>query len=296
MAEGAKLSGRRLIVVIVAACVLVYGAVVALYATNMTQTKIVGCTDEAPEDAILLALDPQSVDAAANRLVANLQVVSFGPVAAAESGLAREDITLIVTGTDGSRSYDIPAESITSTIALRYLTTGVIEQWPFDIHAGQTAIAAIADPSGAQRDVPVRLCGSANVPGWTFSSRELPGDSSLVIEGEPVTKVELIAERASSTVAFGIVILCLMIVLPVLGLTVAIRVYRGRKKVEATTMSWIAAMLFATLPLRGFLPGAPPIGSWVDYLVVLWVVAGLVASLVIYTLAWRKWAPPGERP
>lgn len=60
-------------------------------------------------------------------------------------------------------------------------------------------------------------------------------------------------------------------------------------------MSWMAAMLFATVPLRGFLPGSPPVGSWVDYLVVLWVIAGLIASLVIYVIAWLRWAPRGER-
>ena len=87
-----------------------------------------------------------------------------------------------------------------------------------------------------------------------------------------------------------------MIVMPVLGLTVAIRVLRGKRKVEATLMSWLAAMLFATIPLRTFLPGSPPVGSWVDYLVVLWVVAGLIAALVIYVVAWLRWAPSGERP
>ena len=86
-----------------------------------------------------------------------------------------------------------------------------------------------------------------------------------------------------------------MAVLPVLGLTVAIVAYRGIRKVEATLMSWMAAMLFATIPLRTFLPGSPPIGSWVDYLVVLWVVAGLVLGLVIYVLAWLRWGTRGER-
>ena len=79
------------------------------------------------------------------------------------------------------------------------------------------------------------------------------------------------------------------------GLPVKIVAYRGIRKVEATLMSWMAAMLFATIPLRTFLPGSPPIGSWVDYLVVLWVVAGLVLGLVIYVLAWLRWGTRGER-
>jgi len=89
------------------------------------------------------------------------------------------------------------------------------------------------------------------------------------------------------------VLLSLMVVMPVLVLTVSISVYRGRRKVEATLMSWIGAMLFATIPLRNFLPGNPPIGSWVDYLIVLWVIAGLVVGLIVYVAAWLRLGPDG---
>ncbi len=108
------------------------------------------------------------------------------------------------------------------------------------------------------RAVPTLLCGSAHVPGWTFSSEEIAGTDEVVVDGEPVTQMRITATRSGATVAFGIVILGLMAVLPVLGLTVAIIAYRGIRKVEATLMSWMAAMLFATIPLRTFLPGSPP--------------------------------------
>ena len=143
--------------------------------------------------------------------------------------------------------------------------------------------------------IPTLLCGSAHVPGWTFSSEEIAGTDEVVVDGEPVTQIRVTATRSVATVAFGIVILGLMAVLPVLGLTVAIVAYRGIRKVEATLMSWMAAMLFATIPLRTFLPGSPPIGSWVDYLVVLWVVAGLVLGWSSTSCAWLRWGTRGER-
>lgn len=296
MVAGAKLSGRRLVVVIVAVCVALYGSVVALYAINAASTTVVGCQGDAPDEAILLSLEPQAVDAVGDRLTATLDVVSLGPVDGADQNIPTQDLTIFVSGNDGARTFAFAAGSITSPISLRLLTTGAVEAWPFDVHAAETAVVALVGTGDAVRDIPVELCGSAHVPGWTFSSTEVEGDEGVVIDGEPVTLVEITAQRSAATIAFGIVILGLMIVLPVLGLTIAIRVHRGARKAEATLMSWIAAMLFATLPLRGFLPGSPPIGSWVDYLVVLWVVAGLVASLVIYALAWLRWAPPGERP
>jgi len=45
----------------------------------------------------------------------------------------------------------------------------------------------------------------------------------------------------------------------------------GRMRLELSVASWITAMLFALLPIRGFLPGDPPVGSWIDILVFFWV-------------------------
>jgi hypothetical protein len=55
---------------------------------------------------------------------------------------------------------------------------------------------------------------------------------------------------------------------------------------EGSLLSWLAAMLFAELPLRAALPGSPPSGSWVDVLVTLWVIVGLMLSLLIMVRAW----------
>ena len=177
------------------------------------------------------------------------------------------------------------------------ITDGYIERWPFDSHSVDVAIVSLQTGDGddmtADPHAAVRLGARARLD--LLLARRSPARTRSSIDGEPVTQMRVTATRSVATVAFGIVILGLMAVLPVLGLTVAIVAYRGIRKVEATLMSWMAAMLFATIPLRTFLPGSPPIGSWVDYLVVLWVVAGLVLGLVIYVLAWLRWGTRGER-
>ena len=115
--------------------------------------------------------------------------------------------------------------------------------------------------------------------------------ASLTPACAAIFAVDIAVTRSGSTIAFGIVLLSLMVILPVLVLTVAIVVLRGRRKVEVTVMGWIGAMLFATIPLRNFLPGSPPIGSWIDYLIVLWVLAGLVGGLVLFVIAWLRRGP-----
>jgi len=275
--------------------VLVYVVVVALYAVNERAANIEGCIEEPPSDAVLLSVTPESVNAAGDRIVANLTVLSFGPVGSEDTALLTEPLTILVSGTDGPRSFTIGQDEIPSPQSLNFITDGYIERWPFDSHSVDVAIVSLQGEGDDMTAIPTLLCGSAHVPGWTFSSEEIAGTDEVVVDGEPVTQIRVTATRSVATVAFGIVILGLMAVLPVLGLTVAIVAYRGIRKVEATLMSWMAAMLFATIPLRTFLPGSPPIGSWVDYLVVLWVVAGLVLGLVIYVLAWLRWGVRGER-
>ena len=284
-----------MVIALVAVLVLIYVAVVTLYGLNERFATIEGCTQEPPADAVLLSIAPESVDAAQDRLSTTLTVLSFGPVGSPDSSLLTDPLTIVVSDNDGPRSFTIEQDEIPSPQSLRLITDGFIERWPFDSHSVDFAVVSIQTVDGERTVIPTRLCGSAHVPGWVFSSEEVAGTEEVVVDGQPVTQLRVTATRSIATVAFGIVILALMAVLPVLGLTVAIVAYRGIRKVEATLMSWMAAMLFATIPLRTFLPGSPPIGSWVDYLVVLWVVAGLVLGLVIYVLAWLRWGTRGER-
>ena len=52
--------------------------------------------------------------------------------------------------------------------------------------------------------------------------------------------------------------LAVLITLAVVALFVVVNTFRGRRKVEPAFLAWIAAMHFATIPIRTFLPGSPP--------------------------------------
>ncbi|WP_438353627.1 DUF4436 family protein [Microbacterium sp. CJ88] len=286
---------RRIAAIIAVCAIVVYGAVVALYALS-DRSRDIGCQGDPPADSLLLELRPEAVDAAGDRIAVNLAVRSFGPLQDPVTGLSTDAVTLYVTDTDGSPTHTFEAGQVPSPIAMRFITDGYIERWPFDAHVARFAVVALRGTAPDGTVVPVTICGTPNVPGWMFASEPVPGTEALIVDGAPVDQVQLSAHRAGATTAFGLVILALMVVMPALTLTVAVVAYRGRRKVEATLMSWMAAMVFATIPLRGFLPGSPPIGSWVDYLVVLWVLVGLVIGLIVYVLAWLRWSPVAGAP
>jgi hypothetical protein len=52
--------------------------------------------------------------------------------------------------------------------------------------------------------------------------------------------------------------------------------------------TWLAAMLFAVIPIRNFLPGAPPPGAWIDQALVIWVLIALIAAMTAYTISWYR--------
>ncbi len=276
-----------LCVVLVAA---VYAVVVALYAAS-GQVDIPDDAQPGP-DAAVLRVSPERIDAAGNRLVIEVLPVASGPLGGDDEPFASDlAFSVVVSGADGTRTLDVAAGEVLSPKEVALVTEGAIERWPFDVYTVPTLIVVVADldGDGETEPVPTYLVGDGRVPGWNVSAVEQDFDDGF-------RGVVFTAVRSGSTVAFGIVLLTLMVAMPVLVLTVTITVYRGRRKVEATMLSWIGAMLFATIPLRNFLPGNPPIGSWVDYLIVLWVIAGLVAGLVVFVAAWLRLGPDGPAP
>jgi hypothetical protein len=78
--------------------------------------------------------------------------------------------------------------------------------------------------------------------------------------------------------------------LPMMALYVAIQMLLGRKKFMPPFATWYAAMLFAIVPLRNILPGAPPPGAWIDQALVLWVLIALIVAMVLYVIAWHRYS------
>jgi hypothetical protein len=96
-------------------------------------------------------------------------------------------------------------------------------------------------------------------------------------------------------VAFGVVILAVLIALAGLGLFVAVQTVRDRRKFQPPMTTWYAAMLFAVMPLRNALPDSPPFGCWIDVTIVLWVIVVLVISMTLYISCWWRHLRP-ENP
>ena len=279
---------RILVAATLAALVALYVVSVVLYAVGGGVRD--ADSDEPAEWDVKLAVVPQSVDAVRDRVAIQIDVVDAGP-AGDGFGLVKT-LGVVISGSDGDRMLEFGSSGMPSPVTVDLVTDGVVEQWPFDAHTGATTIIAYEVVDGEPRALKTWVTASGRVPGWSISAEQIDlgvrAEFDDVVEGVDV--VQFTATRSGSTIAFGIVLLALMVVMSVLVLSVAISVYRGRRRLEPSFTSWMAAMLFGTIPLRGLLPVSPPVGSWIDFLIVLWVIVGLIAALVIYVLAWFRWS------
>lgn len=176
-----------------------------------------------------------------------------------------------------------PAE-VTTTIDV----SGDPTTWPFDSYTTDAISADVLIGDGEGREfLPARVEVEAAVQGWDISSASVPpSPQSYSQSGDEA--VQLTLKRALGPLAFDIGICLVLIMLPALALYTSLKVYRGKKEFQMPFLTWYAAMLFAVVPLRNILPGAPPPGAWVDILLVMWVILGLVASMLVYVVVWNR--------
>ncbi len=167
-----------------------------------------------------------------------------------------------------------------ATISATIEAYGDAHYWPFDTYRTKAVTADALVGSGDSQIVePASIRLSGEIAGWNVDIEETDSDPRASV-------VSL--QRHPGTLAFDLGICLVLISLPVMAMIVAVRTVRGRRQFLPPLMTWFAAMLFAVVPLRNILPGAPPPGAWVDQAIVLWVLIALVSAMVLYTVAWYR--------
>ena len=165
--------------------------------------------------------------------------------------------------------------------------------WPFDTYKTDTIAADVLVGSGEARQyIPARVEVTGSLDGWDVTATrkrdpDTPGSSDRV-DDVVLDDVVLTLRRSKGPLIFDLGLCLILIALPVLALWVAIPMALGRTSFLPPFSTWYAAMLFAVVPLRNFLPGSPPPGSWVDQAVVLWVLIGLVSAMALFVVAWWR--------
>jgi hypothetical protein len=272
---------RRLVVGAVMTVVLVAAYIFGIqsYATGIGQTLPAQSPPAAGASVVIV---PERVSPEDQELPA--QVLVFPSADLVDSaGLLTQSLEVRIEPAIEGQLLTFPAGEPAAPQRVVLPAAGVVQQYPFDSYAIAADVHAHSLYADSSTTLPIEASVFFRVPGWTDRDA-----ASTLSAGEGVTASATLV-RDGSTRSIALLLLLLMLVLAIIAIAVTGSATRGRMRLELSVASWMTALLFALIPLRGFFPGSPPLGSWIDVLVFFWVELILMLSVaaVVTTILMR---------
>ncbi|WP_234904339.1 DUF4436 family protein [Mycolicibacterium frederiksbergense] len=236
------------------------------------------------ETAVIVRLS--QVDTSANRLVIDVLV---HPGTQLQAEPPDQYVIRLSSWTDSGELIYLHDDLVGNELTTSLVAVGDPDEWPFDSYVTDTiGMQLFAGTGDDQRPIAAPIVVGGSVNGWVIDSR-------LGTVGSPGATAPAVAfelERTREALVLIAGILLVLLALPAAALFVAIETVLDRRKLQPPFITWFAAMLFAVVPLRNVLPGAPPAGAWIDLAVVVWVLVALAAAMVLYIIAWWRQTRP----
>jgi len=258
--------------------VLAYAFVIQSYRSGLAQAMP---AQSPPAGGVSVVIVPERVSPDAQELPAQVLLFPTPGILDSAGALTREVQVRIAPAVSGS-TLIYPAGEAPAPQGVVLPAAGIVQQYPFDTYSVSVTVVTGTVFADIEDVVPTQASVFFRVPGWTTgetTTKAGPGEAVVLSTA---------LERDGSTKAIAILLLLLMVILAVIAILVTGAATRGRLKLELAVASWMTALLFALIPLRGFFPGSPPLGSWMDILVFFWVelilmlsVAAVVATILL---------------
>ncbi len=231
-------------------------------------------------DRLDVRVDVRALDVSTGDITVRVTVTPLGDVAADDAPLApAHDLELDTPGVTQPSIQLAKGEPISDTVLDVRLTGDDITEYPFDGHEASLFFRAThSDGSGGQ-SIPIRLTVDAGSHLWKFTLDPQAGSTS------DAPRVNLVVGRSGGTLFWAWFMIIAMWVLSLGVFALAIRRARQKAPFHYWILTWMASMLFALTSFRLAAPGAPPIGSLIDYAAFFWaelfVACGLVITMAV---------------
>ena len=239
----------------------------------------------ATSDTIVL-VRLEKLDAVANRLAVKVLVIPEDSMFDKRLDVLKSDTAVRMDPANDLGDLQYPAGKSPAQVATTVEAHGDPNNWPFDSYSTDTLSAEVLVGQGdARQYVPARVEVAGALDGWDVSVRRV-GEASQ--ESDRADNVIITLHRAKGPLIFDLGLCLVLFALPALAFAVAIQIALGRRKFVPPFVTWFAAMLFAVIPIRNFLPGSPPPGAWIDQALVIWVLIALVGAMGLYMVTWYR--------
>lgn len=241
-------------------------------------------------DATIVQLRLEELKPVANRL--SVEVLAYPGVAQYDNrfDVLANDVAVRLYPTSDLGDLQYPKGKAPAQLSTTIEAHGDPGNWPFDSYQTEPIAAdAFVGTGEGRRKVPARVEVTGALDGWQVSVNRVHDPSALpTSRATDNGNVVITLKRAKGPLIFDLGICLVLVSLPTLALLVAIPMALGRRKFLPPFATWYAANLFAIVPLRNILPGAPPPGSWIDQAIVQWVLIALVTAMTLYIVAWIR--------
>jgi len=228
-------------------------------------------------DDTLVLIRVNGIDTLRNTLDLDILMYPDDEFLHRESGVLVGDLFVRLDSESELQEIRFPQNRVPARISTALRAAGDPDNWPFDRYATEpTSVSVLATGNPTPRHPAAQVEVAGHVDGW-YIQRDV--DNGVV---------SITLQRARGSLAFDVGVCLVLVSLPAMALFVAVETFRGREKYDSGHSALLAVMLFAIVPLRSILPGAPPPGAWIDQTIVLWVLIALVTALAIHLAAWRR--------
>jgi hypothetical protein len=287
--EAPPTRGRRrtlLVIGILVAFLVVYGlSLFGVHLLSKSSAPIKPPDLNATNDTVVL-VRLEKLETVANRLTVKVLVIPEDSMFDKRLDVLKTDTAVRMDPANDLGDLQYPAGKSPAQVATTIEAHGDPNNWPFDSYSTDTLSAEVLVGQGdARQYVPARVEVTGALDGWDVSVQRV-GEASQ--EADRPDNVIITLHRAKGPLIFDLGICLVLFALPTLAFAVAIQIALGRRKFVPPFVTWFAAMLFAVIPIRNFLPGSPPPGAWIDQVLVIWVLMALVAAMALYMLTWYR--------
>lgn len=198
------------------------------------------------------------------------------------------DVEVIVYPFLDASRIQVPAgESALERDAILSLE-GEVRTYPFDAYTGNVVVSATDLASGEALPVSGGVLPIDGLTGWSIFVTD-GGTAELLTDTVTMT-------RSYTTRVTAVILATLALVLGAIAVALAWSVAVGRKEPNFGEATWIAATIFSVISVRNFMPGAPPIGAYLDALAIIPAILALFLCMALLVVFWlvRK-TDEGER-
>jgi hypothetical protein len=264
-------------------CVILYASILVRFDVSKKGGEIeVGAT--VSQARVSLYLQPIQIDAVNESMQIRISAV---PLSNAASTIADHDFLLKIGRGNQVEHVQIAAGHPLPEVTYEFdLHDGDVRNYPLDRYASLiTLTASERAAEGGENAVPIHVTAWEAAPGFDVKAMASQQGDEL--------RIRYVVGRIGAVSFFGLAIYTAMLIMMACALIIGSLVFLGIRKIEATLVSALGAIIFALPALRNAIPGAPPLGVRADILVFFWAELGAVIGLCLFIAAWvREGAQP----